>query len=87
MSMPIQIDDDVYQFSQLLSEKTQQPINQVISNLLRQIFNNDNKVAAEIARLNANQTLANVTGIEPFTTGKYIVTDEQVTAIRQLEGI
>lgn len=84
MAYSIELDNDIYEMTQKISHQTNQPINLIVTTALRQFFNQMTvKKVAETKRVDFSA----ITGIEPFTTGKNPVTNEQVNAIREQEGI
>lgn len=84
MAYSIELDNDIYEMTQKISHQTNQTIDSIVTTALRQFFSQ--MTVKKVAEAQSVDFSA-ITGIEPFTTGKNPVTNEQVNAIREQESI
>lgn len=81
MRTTLDIDEDVLNAAKALARQQNKSAGQVVSRLLR------DALTGQTIRLGEGGKAASVAGFRPFASGGNIVTNDQVNALREQEGV
>jgi hypothetical protein len=81
MRTTLDIDDDVLAATKELARRENSSAGRVVSRLLRDILTQGVRAATK------NRSGKSVGGFRPLPPGKQVVTNEQVNALRDMEGV